>query len=294
MKAALALCALAATSMAQDANPPADSAVVSVTADSFKAEVLDYEGLVIVEYYAPWCGHCKSLAPEYAKAADTLKGKPVKFAAVDATEHGSVSEMFEVSGFPTIVYHMPGKKEDEEGILYESYQGGRQADHFVDFVGEELLKVGIDIAEIKEITSEADMEECINAKKYCAVMILPHVVETGAEGRNAMIETIKETQKLNGKASPTTFVWMQGGSQEAFESAFNVGGYPTMTVVNHARTRFAHHIGAFKPEAMAKTLRSILTGRITPSDYKTFPKMVTTEPWDGKDYVYPEEEDYEL
>ena len=50
------------------------SAVVEATDKTFKNEVLQHPGVVIVEFYAPWCGHCKSLAPEYEKAASHLHG----------------------------------------------------------------------------------------------------------------------------------------------------------------------------------------------------------------------------
>lgn len=64
---------------------------------------------VIVEFYAPWCGHCKQLEPEWRKAANNLKGM-VRFVAVDATVHGNVAGQFDVGGYPTIKYFSAGRK----------------------------------------------------------------------------------------------------------------------------------------------------------------------------------------
>jgi len=57
---------------------------VKLTKDNFKKLVLDSDYLWFVEFYAPWCGHCKNLAPSWEKAARQLKGV-VNVGAVDMT-----------------------------------------------------------------------------------------------------------------------------------------------------------------------------------------------------------------
>jgi protein disulfide-isomerase A6 len=54
--------------------------------------VLGAEGLVLVEFYANWCGHCKNLAPAWEKAASALKGI-VTIAAVDADTHKDLAQV---------------------------------------------------------------------------------------------------------------------------------------------------------------------------------------------------------
>jgi len=68
---------------------------------SFREQVQQDSGVWMVEFYAPWCGHCKQLAPEFKKAAKALEGV-VNVAAIDCQEHEEFVQQFEVQGFPTI------------------------------------------------------------------------------------------------------------------------------------------------------------------------------------------------
>jgi len=75
--------------------------VVDLTEKNFQSQVLDSDVPWLVEFYAPWCGHCKELAPKWIKAATYLKGF-VKVGAVDVTKNEPLGQKYGVQGFPTI------------------------------------------------------------------------------------------------------------------------------------------------------------------------------------------------
>ena len=103
------------------------SPVVELTKDNFKELVLNSNEYWLVEFYAPWCGHCKNLAPEYEKAAKALKGI-VNIGAVDMTQHSAVGEPYKISGFPTLKFFGDNKKSPID------YDAGRTVKDIISFV----------------------------------------------------------------------------------------------------------------------------------------------------------------
>ncbi|XP_064481351.1 protein disulfide-isomerase A5-like [Ornithodoros turicata] len=86
------------------------SDVVHLT-DSTFTSFLEKEPSVLVMFYAPWCGHCKKMKPEYVEAAAKLKADniPGVLAAVDATTEKTVAEKFKITGYPTVKYFKNGQ-----------------------------------------------------------------------------------------------------------------------------------------------------------------------------------------
>lgn len=96
--------------------------VVKLTESNFKDLVLnDKNTMWLIEFYAPWCGHCKSLAPSWETAAKQLKGV-VKVGAVDMTTDESVGRPYGIQGFPTLKFFGNDKNKPV------AYEGGRDAD----------------------------------------------------------------------------------------------------------------------------------------------------------------------
>ena len=107
-----------------------DENVAVLDPDNFEEFVSD-QPYTIVEFYAPWCGHCKSLAPEWAAAAGKTRklNPPVILAKVDADKHSALAQKYDVSGYPTIkIFKGLDKVED--------YDGPREAKGIVKFVKE--------------------------------------------------------------------------------------------------------------------------------------------------------------
>jgi len=85
---------------------------------------MNYDTNYVFPVFAPWCGHCKALAPEYEDAATTLKEKDILLAKVDCTEESDLCQSYGVEGYPTLkVFRGPDN--------ITPYTGQRKADAYV-------------------------------------------------------------------------------------------------------------------------------------------------------------------
>jgi len=136
-----ALVAIAALCGAEEEKK--DSKVVVLNKGNFDKIVNEAE-TILVKFYAPWCGHCKHLAPEYIKAAEILEKEGIILAEVDATVESDLANRFEVSGYPTLFVFHKGVKSEYNGpreangiVKYMRAQAGPAAKPLA---GEEALK----------------------------------------------------------------------------------------------------------------------------------------------------------
>ncbi|XP_020833163.1 protein disulfide-isomerase A4 isoform X1 [Phascolarctos cinereus] len=123
--------------------PPPEVTLV-LTKDNFD-EVVNDANIILVEFYAPWCGHCKKLAPEYEKAAKELskRSPPIPLAKVDAIEETDLAKRFDVTGYPTLKIFRKGKAFD--------YNGPREKYGIVDYMIEQSEPPSKEILAVKQV-----------------------------------------------------------------------------------------------------------------------------------------------
>ena len=114
--------------------PQQKGPVKIVVGSTFDSIVFDQTKDVLIEFYAPWCGHCKNLEPKYKQLAKKFKkDQDLVIAKFDATANDAPPE-FEFKGFPTIFFVAAGELNN-----VVKYDGGREVDDFSSFLEENAL-----------------------------------------------------------------------------------------------------------------------------------------------------------
>lgn len=266
--------------------------VIELTDDNFDKIVLGSDDMWLVEFYAPWCGHCKNLAPHWAKAATELKGK-VKLGALDATVHQIKASKYGVQGFPTIKYFAPGPKGSDS---VQDYDGGRTSSDIVNWALDKLSE-NVPAPEIKQIVNQKSFDEACDQKPLCVISVLPHILDCQSECRNDYLKIITEMGEKF-KKKMWGWVWSEAGAQADLENALDIGGfgYPAMAVVNTKKMKYSILRGSFSKDGIYEFLRDLSYGKGNTAPVKgmELPKIQTVDPWDGKDGELPVEEDIDL
>nr|XP_051698082.1 protein disulfide-isomerase A2 isoform X1 [Oryctolagus cuniculus] len=110
--------------------PPEEDGVLVLTQHSLDRALQEHRAL-LVEFYAPWCGHCQALAPEYSKAAALLAAESARatLAKVDAAAEPELAREFGVTEYPTLKFFLDGNRTHPE-----DYTGPREAEGIAEWL----------------------------------------------------------------------------------------------------------------------------------------------------------------
>jgi len=93
---------------------------LQITKSDFSKEVLESDVPVIADFWAPWCGPCRMMAPIFEQAAGKLSGK-VKFVKVNVDDESDIAAEFGVMTIPTLIVFKDGKEAKRSvGVISES------------------------------------------------------------------------------------------------------------------------------------------------------------------------------
>jgi thioredoxin 1 len=94
--------------------------ILTVTDASLEADVINRPGLTLVDFWAPWCGPCKMLAPLLHELADEYQGQ-LRIAKINADENKESGVRFTVRGLPTLILFENGiERERVLGMISKS------------------------------------------------------------------------------------------------------------------------------------------------------------------------------
>ncbi|XP_068693419.1 protein disulfide-isomerase A3-like [Montipora foliosa] len=132
------------------------SDVIELDDQNFKSGT-DGKDIMLVEFFAPWCGHCKRLAPEYEVAATKLKDNdpPIPLAKVDCTESGkSTCSKYGVSGYPTL-------KIFRKGEFSQEYSGPRESAGIISYMKKQAEPTSKEVNTVEELNKRFESDTAV-------------------------------------------------------------------------------------------------------------------------------------
>jgi len=272
--------------------------VVELTPSRWADAMASSDGWLI-EFYAPWCGHCKALKPAWIEAARTLKGGPLKVGAVncDDEKNKPICGQAGVQGFPTIKYYDVGNKQSPE-----DYNGARDSAAIVAFANAKIATLQPP-AVLTELVSASTMDRTCSekhpfgARQLCFILFVPHILDTKAAGRQRYLGMM-ETAMKEFKGRPYAFLWSEGGGQVELEGSLEVGGfgYPAFVAFSPKKNAYIVMKAAVDGQGMIDFIHQVSKGFAKPSPLQAgrLGTIHNITPWDGSDGAQLFEEEFDL
>jgi protein disulfide-isomerase-like protein len=201
----------------------ASAAVPSLTPDNYDS--LTDGKTVFIKFFAPWCGHCKKMAPDWEKLSGEWEGNDIGLVAeVDCTADGKpLCDENGVKGFPTLKYGDPSSLDD--------YQGGRSFDALSKFAKDNL----------KPICSPKNLDLCDDEMKAKIADLMAKSDEdlaSAIEAEEAKLEEAEETFKKEVEKLQATYQKLME-EKDAAQAAVKASGLGLMKSVNAAKAKAA-------------------------------------------------------
>ncbi|GIY99471.1 protein disulfide-isomerase A4 [Caerostris extrusa] len=194
--------------------------VLVLTHDNFDIQVRTKD-MILVEFYAPWCGHCKALEPEYARAAKILKQEedPIFLAKVDATVETGLAERYEVTGFPTLYIFKKGEK--------IAYDGPRTALGIVEYMRE---RADPEWKPPPSVVIELTKENFHDTVKEADIILVEFYAPWCGHCKRLAPEYERAAKILNDLPTPIPLAKVNGIDEKELAEEFGTSGWPTLFV----------------------------------------------------------------
>ena len=230
--------------------------VIELTDATFSMAKNTNKELYMMMFYAPWCGHCKNLKPKYEQAARNNSNPLIKFARINCDEHKSTCGNYGVQGYPTLKVFLPGGK-------VEDYNGGRDESSLLS-IAENFAKKLVPPKPLAFLANSDKFDDyCVKEAGICLIAFLPHIMDTGKEGRNKYKKTLVELHRKH-QSKPVKFLWAQAGDQFEFEEKLNLGfGYPAVVAISYKKQMYGVMRDSFDSKGLDRFVTGLMSGHVS-------------------------------
>ena len=194
------------------------SNVIELNSNNFDNIIKQYDS-ILIKFYAPWCGHCKKLEPEFKKAALILKESQSNsvLGSLDCTENKDICNKYDIKGYPTLLYFKNGKS--------SIYNGERTADGIIFWLNKinKLTSKEVQSSDIQSIRENIKNNEII-------------VILLGDQGLQDYLDIVSSYDQIN---------FYHCIQNDCFENENKTNGtvlvFKSNNYINSYSSDFSHH-----------------------------------------------------